>query len=70
VKEATPNIPADLTLHQMMPSADGRSAVCLWEGDSVDKVRQAVDAAVGRFSHNTFFEVAAARSIGLPEASD
>ena len=37
VKTATPNIPPDLKLHQVLPSADGSSAVCLWEGDSVQK---------------------------------
>jgi hypothetical protein len=70
VKKATPNIPSGLTLHQMMPSADGRSSVCLWEGESVDKIRQAVEAVVGQFSQNTYFEVASSGAVGLPGASE
>ncbi len=70
VKTATPNIPPGLKLHQILPSADGTSAVCLWEGDSVHKVRQAVEGAVGPFSHNTYFEVAAKGAVGLPGSSD
>lgn len=69
VKSATPNIPADLKLHQVLPNADGSSAVCVWEADSVQKVRQVVEAALGRFSSNTFYEVAANGAVGLPGSS-
>jgi hypothetical protein len=69
VKKATPSIPSELKLHQVLPNADGSSAVCLWEGDSVHKVRQIVEAAVGQFSSNTYFEVAATSAVGLPRSS-
>ncbi len=69
VKAAMQSIPAGLKLHQVLPNADGSSSVCLWEGDSVQKVKQVVEAAVGQFSSNTFFEVAASSAIGLPGSS-
>ena len=69
VKNAMPSVPSDLKLHQVLPNADGSSSVCLWEGDSVEKVRQVVEATVGQFSSNTYFEVAAKSAIGLPTSS-
>ena len=69
VKQAMPSIPADMKLHQVLPNADGTAAVCLWESDSVAKVRQVVDTSVGRFSSNKYFEVAPKSAVGLPGAS-
>ena len=66
VKQAAPNIPADMKLLQFLPGADGSSAVCLWEAASVDKVKQLVDTTVGKFSSNTYFEVARDKAVGLP----
>ena len=31
VKQAMPNVPADMKLLQFLPNADGSSAICLWE---------------------------------------
>lgn len=49
----------------------GRKAVCLWEAESMDAVRQILEGAAGDSSRNEFFEVdpqhAGAR--GLPEQS-
>ena len=69
VKQAMPNIPPDMKVHQVLPNADGSAAVCLWESDSVDKVRQLVDTSVGQFSSNSYFEVAPESAVGLPRSS-
>jgi hypothetical protein len=59
--------PAGTKVHHMLPSADGSTAVCLWEADGVDTVRRLVDTTVGGSSTNTFFEVDAAHAMGLPK---
>ena len=51
--------------------ADGTRAVCLWEADSVEKVRDVVDGAAGDISNNEFFEVDPGHpaTSGLPVSS-
>ena len=49
-------IPAGVTLHATYPRGDGTRAVCLWEADSVDTVRDLVDGLSGDSSRNEFFE--------------
>ena len=59
-------IPEGITLHTTAPNEDGSRAVCVWEADSVDAVRQLVDGTVGDVSQNEFFEVNAGNAQGLP----
>jgi len=59
--------PEGTKVHQMLPSADGASAVCLWEADGVDTVRSLVEKTVGSSSSNTFFAVDASNAMGLPK---
>ena len=58
--------PAGLTLHSTSPNQEGTEAVCLWGGDSVAAVQQAVEHAVGQTSRNAFFAVAPTKAVGLP----
>jgi hypothetical protein len=68
-EEGMANLPGDVTLHQVLPNGDGSAAVCLWEAGSVDRVKQVVEGAVGRFSSNTYYEVARKGAVGLPGSS-
>jgi hypothetical protein len=52
-----PDLPAGLSLHSTYPRDDGSKAVCLWEADSVDAVREFVDGVTGEVAKNEFFEV-------------
>jgi len=60
-----------MEVHAIYPQQDGSKAVCLWQAESADTVRQVVEDAVGDASRNEFFEVdpqhAGAR--GLPTQS-
>ena len=33
---------------------DGRLGICIWEGESVEAVRQVVEGAVGAWSYNEY----------------
>ena len=54
---------------QFFPSRDGSVAVCLWEAESIDTLRDYLDPATAGVSENTYFEVNEERAVGLPEAA-
>jgi hypothetical protein len=54
---------------QFFPSRDHSVAVCLWEADSVDALRDYLDPATAGASENTYFEVDSEVAVGLPEAA-
>ncbi len=65
----TAQLPAGMTLHTTFPNAGGTQAVCLWEADSVDTVRQLIDGLAGSISQNEFFEVDTKNAVGLPAST-
>jgi hypothetical protein len=48
------------------PNATGTRAVCRWEADTVDSVRDLIDSTVGHYSKNEYFEINADNAMGLP----
>ena len=54
---------------QFYPATDRQSAVCLWEADSIDSLRDYLDPATEGMAENTYFEVDSERAMGLPEAA-
>jgi hypothetical protein len=54
---------------QFFVSQDRSEAVCLWEADSVENLRGYMDDLTGDSADNTYFEVDAEISMGLPEAA-
>jgi hypothetical protein len=64
VKEAA--IPEGIALHSSLPNATGSRAVCLWEAESLGAVRDLVEATVGPYGTNEYFEVDARNALGLP----
>ena len=59
-------VPSDLTLHSVVGSQDGTKAVCTWEADSVDSIRNFVDPASQGMATNEYFEANEQYSMGLP----
>jgi hypothetical protein len=49
-------LPSDVALHATYPRSDGSRAVCLWEADSVETVRDLLESTTGDASRNEFFE--------------
>jgi hypothetical protein len=64
---AAENAPAGVYGRQFCPSRDRAEAVCLWEADSLEVVRDYLDSLTGDASENAYFEVNAQRAIGIPE---
>ena len=61
------NAPPGVTPHQFLPSTDLSAATCLWEGGSVDAVRDYIDPTLGDSSENSYFEVSSEHALGLPD---
>jgi hypothetical protein len=59
-------IPDGFALHVSLPNTEGNRCVCLWEGESVDAVRNLVEGTVGSFSQNAYYEVKTDFAMGLP----
>jgi hypothetical protein len=53
---ASSTLPPDIALHATYPRSDGSKAVCLWEADSIETVRDLVGSVMGDASRNEFFE--------------
>jgi hypothetical protein len=49
--------PAEVKLHHTFPTPDGTRAVCIWEADSVDAVRNVLEPVIGTVSRNEYFPV-------------
>ena len=58
--------PEGVALHSVLPNSEGTKAVCLWEADSLDAVRELVGGTVGDAAENEFFLVDDSRAQGLP----
>jgi hypothetical protein len=61
------NAPPGVVPRQFCPSKDLSAATCVWEGSSVDAVRDYIDSTLGDASDNTYFEINTEYARGLPE---
>jgi hypothetical protein len=59
--------PPGVRVREFYPSRDRADVFCLWEGSSVEEVREYVDTTLGDASRNAYFEVDAQIARGLPE---
>lgn len=59
--------PPSVRVREFYPSRDKADVFCLWEGNSLEEVRDYVDATLGDASRNMYFEVDAEIARGLPE---
>jgi hypothetical protein len=64
---AMPTLPNGVKLHSTLPNHEGSNAVCLWEANSIDAVKEAIEPLLGQMSKNEYFEVDAKKAIGLPK---
>ncbi|HVL66744.1 MAG TPA: hypothetical protein VM364_05725 [Vicinamibacterales bacterium] len=60
--------PPQFTLHQTIPTPDGRQAICVWEAASIADLQVFLDAALGPGARNEYAEVVNKDGIALPTA--
>jgi DNA polymerase/3'-5' exonuclease PolX len=59
-------LPQGLKPLMYLPSADGRKADCLWEAESLEKLRSFLDREIGTSARNDYFQINTAAAFGLP----
>jgi len=47
----------EIKLHHTFPTPDGTRAVCIWEAESVDALRDTLEPLFGKLSRNEYFAV-------------
>ena len=67
-QDALPSLPAHLKLHHSIPTPDGRTAICVWEADSITTLKSYLDPMLGPSAHNTYSEVVNKEGVALPTA--
>ncbi len=65
-QESLPNLPAGIKIHQVMPSPDMGTGVCLGEADNIQQLTDYLTSKVGSVSTTTYMEVNTANAMGLP----
>jgi hypothetical protein len=50
-------LPAGVALPVHAATQDHRTGICIWEGKSVEAVREIVEAVVGPYSKNEYFQM-------------
>ena len=50
-------LPAGVALPVHAATRDHRLGICIWEGESVEAVREVVEGAVGPWAENEYFEM-------------
>jgi hypothetical protein len=68
-RDIAANAPPGARVHQFLPARDATAADCLWEVDSLDALRDHLDAATRGICDNTYFEVASESALGIPETA-
>jgi hypothetical protein len=63
-------LPKGLKPLEYLPSTDGRKAVCVWEADSLNALREFMDRETAGAARNDYFEVKAENAIGLPKGEE
>jgi hypothetical protein len=56
-KALAAGLPEDFRLPVHAESPDHTTALCVWDGPSVEAVRELVESVVGEYSDNEYFEV-------------
>lgn len=58
--------PPGLHVHLFLPARDLTRATCLYEAESLERVRAFVDTALGDSSTQSYFPIAEDHALGLP----
>ena len=58
--------PEGINNHQICPSQDLETCVCIWEAESVDALSEYIDTTLGAASSQEYFAIQEDQAVGLP----
>ena len=67
-QQALGALPPHFTLHHCLAGADGRTAVCVWEAESIATLQTYLDPTLGAASKNEYTQAVNASGIAVPPA--
>ena len=59
-------VPQGLKGVMYLPGTDGRKADCVWEAESLDKLKDFLDREIGTAARNDYFQINTEAAFGLP----
>lgn len=62
----TKGVPPGIKVVQFLPSTEGNEAICLWDGTSVDAVKNYLEPKTAGLAKNTYYAVDSKAAMGLP----
>ena len=68
-KQFTAIVPPHLKLHHTLAGTDGTRAVCVWEGQSLEAVRDFLDPATAGAAKNSYFAAMNKEGVAIPSAA-
>lgn len=67
-KQFLSTIPKEITLHNSYALEGGKEVICVWEADSIDRLRNFMDPQTKDIAKNEYAAVDSQRSLNLPAA--
>ena len=61
-------MPPELKLHHSIPTPDGRTAICVWEGQSISALQTFLDPMLGPGARNEYCDLVNKEGVALPTA--
>ena len=59
-------LPKGVSALMYLPAMDGHKAVCLWQADTLDKVKSFLERETGHAAKNDYFQVNDEAAVGMP----
>ncbi len=65
-QESLPNLPEGIKIHSVMPEASMKNAICVWEANDVEHLRDYLEGKTGDVSHNEYMAVHEPAAMNVP----
>ena len=66
-QKALPNLPEGIKVHLVLPNEAMDKGTCVWEAESLEKIREFLETATGDVSQNDYMLIDEAHAMGLPQ---
>jgi hypothetical protein len=65
-QKALPNLPEGIKVHVVLPNEAMDKGTCVWEAESLEKIKEFLETATGDVSQNDYMVINEANAMGLP----
>jgi hypothetical protein len=65
-QESLPNLPEGIKIHSVMPDDSMTNAICVWEANDVEHLKEYLEGKTGDVAHNDYMAVNEKAGMGIP----